>query len=403
MRIPPTRALEAIQSGQLSPAYIFLGQEIYWRDRLLVAMRRAIGADDASQSLMAVSEYDLRGDSLARVLEAARERSLLAPRRLLIVRNAQNLAGQRGGKAGAASRRRAKSSDSPTQSAQPDALSAYFRDPSPDAVLVFEMMDVDLDSDDWRERERVQSRLEALGTLCDVVLLAAPSFGDAMELVREEAAARGCAISPDAAELLLTSFDRDMGRIRMELEKLSVARPEISRPELSRAELSRPGAPAPGSSQQGFQIEVEDVTRLSAGLSGGSSLPLVDALGSGDPQKALEALAEIERSGRYAPLVLLEVTRYLRQLILLRENKARDPRQASNALWSAHLPAPQHILPSLIEQSRRIKGRNLLSALEAAYEADIALRSSPPSDRIILERFILQFLNLSRSQGTTRS
>ena len=410
MRLPASRALEAIQSGKLSPAYILLGRDIYWRDRLLAALRHAIGADDdSSQSLMAVSEYDLRGDSLARVLEAARERSLLSPRRLLIVRNAQNLAGQRGGKGGAASRRgkssaKASAKSSVSSPPQPDDLTAYFRDPSPDAVLVFEMMDVDLDSDDWREQKSVQSRLEALGTLCDVVLLAAPSFGDAMELVREEAAARGCAISPDAAELLLTSFDRDMGRIRMELEKLSVARPEMSRPELSRPEPSQPGTPASGSSRPGFQIEAEDVTRLSAGLSGGSSLPLVDALSSGDPQKALEALAEVERTGRYAPLVLLEVTRYLRQLVLLREKKVRDSRQAASVLWSARLPAPQGILSSLIEQSRKIKGRNILSALEAAYHAEIALRSSPPSDRIILERFVLRVLNLSRPPASpTRS
>ena len=411
MRLPASRALEAIQSGKLSPAYILLGREIYWRDRLLAALRRAIGADDASpQSLMAVSEYDLRGDSLAHVLEAAREPSLLAPSRLLIVRNAQTLAGQRAvaqrGVANAARRRSkssakssAKSSKSAASSsppAQPDPLTAYFRDPSPDAVLVFEMMDVDLDSDDWREQKNVQSRLEAVGTLCDVVLLAAPGFGDAMDLVREEAAARGSAISPDAAELLVASFDRNMGRIRMEIEKLSTAHPgEID------AKFSEESST---NLQKASKITAEDVTRLSAGLSAGSSLPLVDALGSGDPEKALEALADVERSGRYAPLVLLEVTRYLRQLILLREKKVRDPRQASSALWSAGLPAPQHMLPSLIEQARRIKGRNLLSALAAAYDAEIALRSSPPSDRIILERFVLQLLNLSRPQiSVTRS
>jgi DNA polymerase III delta subunit len=186
--------------------------------------------------------------------------------------------------------------------------------------------------------------------------------------------------------LLVTSFDRDMGRIRMEIEKLSAAHPEQSSEE----------PPKPST------ITAEDVARLSAGLSGGSSLPLVEALGSGNPEKALEALADVERSGLYAPLVLLEVTRYLRQLILLREKKVRDPHQASTALWSARLPAPQGILPSLIQQSRRIKGRNLLSALEAAYKADIALRSSPPSDRIILERFVLQFLSLSRPSLSSR-
>ena len=390
MRLPPSRALEAIQSGKLSPGYILLGREIYWRDRLLAALRHAIGADDPTQSQMAVSEYDLRSDSLVRVLAAARESSLLAPRRLLVVLNAQGLSPQRAGKKKKSPRRRGKSASSPPRSSKtpdlaekPVGLSAYFRDPCPDSVLVLEMMDVDLDSDDWREREKVQSRLEAVSSLCDVVLLAAPGFGDAMELVRQEAAARGCAISPDAAELLVRALDRNMARIRMEIEKLSVSR---AKPPRSKA----------------LQIEVEDVTRLSAGLASGASQPLVDALSSGDPGKALDAIAEVERSSRYAPLVLLEVARYLRQLVLLREKKVRDSRQASSALWSARLPAPQGMLPSLIAQARRTKGHSLLSALQATYDAEIALRSSPPSDRIVLERFIMQLLNLFRPSAPLR-
>ncbi len=384
MRFPPSRALEAIQAGKLSPGYVFFGKDVYWRDRLMAALRLALGSDP---SAMAVSEYDLRGDSLNRVLEAARERSLLAPRRLLIVRNAQSLASRRRGEGEAPARARGKASSRQAkvlpQHPQSDELSAYFQDPSPDCVLVFEMTDLDLDSDDWREREKVQSRLEAVGSLCDVVLLAAPSFGDAMQLVREEAAARGCAISPEAAEQLVAGFDRDMGRIRMELEKLSACHPEPPRSGV-------------------LQIEAEDVSRLSAGPAGGSHIPLVDAIGSSAPAKALEALFEVERSGRYAPLVLLELTRYLRQLILLRENKVRDPRHASSVLWSAKLAAPQSLMPALIEQSRRIKGRHLLRAIEAAYEAEIALRSSPPSDRIILEQFVLRMLKLSGSAASSR-
>jgi len=376
MRLPAARALDAIQSGKLSPGYIFLGKDIYWRDRLLAALRRALGVEDAA---MAVSEYDLRSDPVVRVLDAARERSLLAPRRLLIVRNAQSLGSRRRTETEGSSRRKKTPSSQPARS---DALSDYFRDPNPDAVMVLEMMDVDLDTEEWRERERVQSRLESCGTLCDIVLLAAPSFSDAIRLVRDEAEARGCAISPDAAELLLAAFDRDMGRIRMELEKLSVSIPE---------------APPLTAKRTEGRIELEDVWRLSVGAAGGSGLPLVEALGSGDRLKALGALAEIERSGMYAPLVLLELTRYLRQLILLREQKVRDPRQASSVLWSARLPASQSLLPFLLDQSRKIKGRSLLSALQASYEAEIALRSGPPSDRVILERLVLQIVQLSHA------
>ena len=359
MRLPPSRALEIIQAGRLSAGYLLLGKEIYWRDRIIEALRKALGTD---QVAMGIAEFDLREDSLSRVLEAARERSLLSPRQLLIVRNAQSLSSRQRGEGEGPPARRGKGSQ------QPEELSAYFRDPNPDSVLVLEMMDVDLDSDDWREREKVKSRLEAFGSLCEVVLLAAPGLGEALQLVREETAARGLTISPEAAERLVTDWNRDIGRIRMELEKLSLFDPDKTR------------------------IEAADLNLWSGVATGAPSLPLIEAIGSGDVRKALEALGEVERTGRYPPLVLLEVTRYLRQLILLKEKKIREPRQAANVLWGARLPAPQGYLPSLLDQSRRFSGRSLLKALQFAYEAEVSLRSSPPEDRIIMERFVLQLM-----------
>ena len=364
MRLPPSRALEIIQAGRLSAGYLLLGKEIYWRDQIIEALRKALGTD---QVAMGIAEFDLREDSLSRVLEAARERSLLSPRQLLIVRNAQSLSSRHRGEGEGSPARRGKGSQ------QPEELSAYFRDPNPDSVLVLEMMDVDLDSDDWREREKVKSRLEAFGSLCEVVLLAAPGLGEALQLVREETAARGLTISPEAAERLVTDWNRDIGRIRMELEKLSLFDPDKTR------------------------IEAADLNLWSGVATGAPSLPLIEAIGSGDARKALEALGEVDRTRRYPPLVLLEVTRYLRQLILLKEKKVREPRQAANILWGARLPALQSFLPSMLEQSRRFSGRSLLKALQLAYEAEVALRSSPPEDRIIMERFVLQLMKALQS------
>ena len=359
MRLPAARALELIEAGKLSAGYLFLGHELYWRDRIIAALRAALRLDPVA---MGISEFDLRADSLSRVIEAARERSLLSPRQLLIVRNAPALTSRRRGEP---EEQPARGEKSPKRS---DELAAYFRDPNPDSVIVLEMMDVDLDTDDWREREKVQSRLESFGNLCDVVLLASPSLGDAMQLVQEETAARGHAISPEAAEQLLAAFDRDMGRVRMELEKLCLYDPEKKR------------------------IETEDLNVWGSGPAEGGDLALTEAIGARDPQKALEALAEVERSGRYAPLVVLEITRYFRQLILLKEKKVREPRQAANSLWAARLPAPQGSLPRMLEQARSTSGRVLLRALRLAYEAEVALRSGPPEDRIILERFVLQIM-----------
>ena len=364
MRLPAARALELIEAGKLAAGYLLLGNEIYWRDRIIAALRKALRLDPVA---MGISEFDLRADSLSRVIEAARERSLLSPRQLLIVRNAQALT----------SRRRGEAEDQPVRGEKSpkrsDELAAYFRDPNPDSAIVLEMMDVDLDTDDWREREKVQSRLESFGNLCDVVLLGSPSLGEAMQLVQAEATARGHSIAPEAAEQLLAAFDRDMGRIRMELDKLCLYEPGKKR------------------------IEAEDLNVWGSGPAEGGNLALTEALGSHDSRKALEALAEVERSGRYAPLVVLEITRYFRQLILLKEKKVREPRQAANSLWAARLPAPQGSLPRMLEQARSTSGRVLLCALRLAYEAEVALRSGPPEDRIILERFVLQLMKPSQT------
>jgi DNA polymerase III delta subunit len=369
MRLSPARSLERIQAGKLSAGYLLLGKEIYWRDRIIEALRKALGAEQAA---MGIAEFDLRGDSLSRVLEAARERSLLSPRQLLIIRNSQSLS-SRQRKEGEGEPAPARRGRLGRTSQSPDDLAAYFRDPSPDSVLVLEMMDADLDSDDWRERDKVKARLEAFGNLCDVVLLAAPSLGEAMQLAQQEAAARGLTFTPEAAERLVTEWDRDMSRIRMEIEKLSLFDPGKTR------------------------IEAEDLNRWTGSAAGAPGLPLIEAIGSGNARTALEALGEVDRSGRYPPLVLLELTRYLRQLILLKENKVREPRQAANVLWGARLAAPQSFLPSLLEQSRKFSGRSLLKSLQLAYDAEVALRSSPPADRIILENFVLRLMKPIRS------
>lgn len=369
MQVSATRALENIQKGTLSSGYLLFGKQLYWRDRIHEALRKVFGQNGEG---MGIAEFDLRQDSLGRVLEEARALNLLAPRQLLFVRNAQALGSQRRRKAGKV----AAGGDS--QNKATDDLSAYFLRPNPSTTLVFEMMDVDLESDDWREREKAKNRLAAFGDLCDVILLVSPNFREALELLRQETAAMKRKISLVAAEQLLAAFDRDMSRIRMELEKICLYNPEKE------------------------SIGMEDLEPMVPSLAGKASTSLAEAIGSGDRQKALEILEELERSGKYPPLVVSEVARYLRQLILLKENRVRDPRQAGKVLWSAKLPAPPNVLPALLGQARNFTGAQLLHGLQLAFEADVALRSSPPREKIILERFILQLLH-SRRANAARS
>ena len=299
-------------------------------------------------------------------------------RQLLFVKNAQNLLARRGRDAEAhADPTESSQEEAPKQpKKQSDSLTAYFSNPNPSSTLVFEMTDVNLESDDWREREKAKSRIEAFESICEVVLIGSPDFEEAVELVRRAAAEHGQKITPQAAEQLVAAFHRNMAEIQLEVEKLCLYDPEKGR------------------------IDSDDLNRMIGGASGQSSAGLSDAIGARDATAALKILDGLRRGGKYAPLVIAEVARYLRQLILLKESKVRDERQAARVLWDSKLGAPQGVIPELLRQARNFTGAELLRGLDLAFKADLALRSSPPDEALILERMILELLRPGRPAGS---
>ena len=100
----------------------------------------------------------------------------------------------------------------------------------------------------------------------------------------------------------------------------------------------------------------------------------------------------LHNQSEYAPLVAGEVASYLRQLILLKEAGVRDPRQASRVLWSGKVPAPPDQMGELLRQARGFSARHLARSMRLAYRTDIALRSSPPDERALLERLVLSIM-----------
>ena len=355
--IPAARALENIRKKKLAPGYALIGRQIYWRDQIWAALREALGlADSASGGGLA--EMDLKQCSLDEVIGQALSRSLWSPKQLILVRNV-----------GAPGGAKAK-----------EVLAEYFKQPNPDAVLVFEMLDVDPDSGDWREKEKAKSRIETWDGICDAVLLLAPDVDDAVRFVVAQAQQRGFKIDGQAAEQVVTLLDRDMGRMASAVESLTL---------YAAGAVEGPDA---GPNQDNAEISEADVRMMlgtGAGQAGGS---LPAAVGSANPQRAVEAIAEMHQQSEYAPLVVGEVTRYLRQLMLLKDAGIRDPRQASRVLWSGKVPAPPDQMGELLRQARGFSARHLARALRLAYRTDIALRSSPPDERALLERLLLSIM-----------
>ncbi|MSO20233.1 MAG: DNA polymerase III subunit delta [Acidobacteria bacterium] len=341
--IPASRVLENIRKGKLSPGYALIGRQVYWRDRIWAALREAMGLAADGNGLI---ELDLKQTSLDAVIGQAQSRSLWAPRQLLLVRNV-----------GAPGGAKAK-----------ELLGEYFKSPNPDAVLVFEMLDVDPDSGDWREKEKAKSRIETWDGLCDAVLLVAPDVDDAVRFVIEQATERGVKINAQVAERIVTLLERNMGRMAAAVESLALY--ADGQPEISEADVAL-------------------MLGSGAGPTGGS---LAAAVGSASARRAVETIAELHQQSEYAPLVAAEVVRYLRQLMLLKEAQVRDPRQASRVLWTGKVPAPPDQMGELLRQARGFSAKHLARAMRLAYRTDIALRSSPPDERALLERLILSIM-----------
>src|SRR5262249_34948122 len=155
-----------------------------------------------------------------------------------------------------------------------------------------------LDADDWRDKEKIRTRQEHWDDLAEIVLLASPGMAECLELIRREAGQRGRKISLQAAEHLAAKLDCGLGRIGRELEKLCLYRGD------------------------GDEISESDVEYLVGESGGRSNLSLADALSTGSSEKILNAFNESVPRGAYLPLILAEVARYLRQLLLLHESRA---------------------------------------------------------------------------------
>ncbi len=340
MSIPASRALANIGKGKLANGYLLMGSQLYWRDRIWAGLRKATGLEKSTESLL---EMDLKHCSVDQVLGAAMEQSLWSSQRLILVPNAHLLSGPK----------------------NREALKQYFQSPNPSSILVFEMMDTDPESEDWREREKAKGRVEAWEDVCTVVLLNSPGMGEAVELVQKEAEMRNLRMEPDAAGRLVLAMDRDLARLVNEVEKLALYK-------------------------QGQEtITGQDVALMVGGEGGTAAVSITEAIGTGDTLKLLEAVAETKQQYDYLPLLVGEVARYLRQLILLRDGRPRDSRQASGILWGARLPAPPNLVPELLRQAKRFSTNHLLRCLKMAQRTDMALRSSPVDEGLIFERFVL--------------
>ena len=84
------------------------------------------------------------------------------------------------------------------------------------------------------------------------------------------------------------------------------------------------------------------------------------------------------------------LARTFRQMLVISERNVRDSRALWQVLWQG-FRVPPFAAEDIIRQARRFKSRRELTrAIRLIARADLAVRSNPPSKRLVLENLILE-------------
>jgi len=350
---PSEKFVAEVAGRKLRPGYVFIGDEVFFRDRCRQALlEHLVPADLRDFSL---HDLDLSEVSVAELINRARTPSLMAPFQVFFIRGVKSLY-TRG-----------------SHAEEFAAIEAYLKDPNPDAVLIFVADHISIPADvrrmELQHRDRYERIRETLGEYCGMVELARVEESDGMRWIIEHAQQQGVRVEQDAARELIDALGADMMLVSGELEKLILYIGEKR------------------------HITLGDVETLVLAAKQRSLYELTDAISAKDKARALAVLDALLLSGEGDDAAighLYMLARTFRQMLVILEKGVRDSRTIWQALWQG-FRVPPFAAEDIIRQARRYKSRRELTrAIKLVARADLALRSNPPSKRLVLEQLVIE-------------
>ena len=346
------RFASEIAGRKLRPAYVLVGDEVFFRKRCRDAILQSLILPEMRD--LSVYEFDLADTDVSEILDRARTPSLMAPFQVFFIRGVKTLYA-RG-----------------SQKDKFEAIEAYAKNPNPDALLIFVADHISIPADAHRmeltDRERYERIRENLGEYCGIVELAGVEESQAVRWLNGEAERQNAKIDSDAARELVDALGGDMMMIASELEKLLLFVGEKKR------------------------VTLGDVETMVLAAKQRSLYELTDAISAKDRVRALQVLDAILSSGDGEEAAighLYMLAKTFRQMLVISERNVRDSRALWQALWQG-FRVPPFAAEDIIKQARRYKSRRELTrALRLIARADLALRSNPVSKRLLLEKLVL--------------
>jgi DNA polymerase-3 subunit delta len=357
---PAERFVAEVQSRKLRPAYVFVGDEAFFRARCREAVLTHLIPNDMRE--FSLYELDLSDVSIAEVLDRARTPSLMAPFQVFFVRGVKQLYG------------RGSHED------EFAAIEQYVKSPNPDALIIFVADHISIPADVRRmeltDKDRYEKIRDTLGDYCGVVEFARVEESEAVRWVIEAGASQGIKVENDAARELVDALGSDMMMISVELEKLALYVAEKKR------------------------ITLGDVETMVLAAKQRSLYELTDAISARNRVKAmgvLEAILSTTEGEEAAIGHLYMLAKTYRQMLVISEKNVRDSRALWQVLWQG-FRVPPFAAEDVIKQARRFKSRrDLTRGLRLIARADLALRSNPVSKRMVLENLVMDLASEPRA------
>ena len=168
------RFVADVKARKLAPGYVFVGDEAFFRKRCREAILQHLVPAEVRE--LSLYDMDLAEVELQQILDQARTPSLMSPFQVFFIRGVKNLYG------------RGKHDE------EFAAIEDYFKNPNPDAMLVFVADHISIPADarrmDLTDKERYERIRETLGEYCPVLEFARVDEGDAVKWAIETAGCR---------------------------------------------------------------------------------------------------------------------------------------------------------------------------------------------------------------------
>jgi len=321
--------LQKLIKGRQLPAVLYLfGTEPFLAQRTLRQIEKALltpGSEDFNRQIFSAPNLQVQD-----VVDACQTFPAFAERRLVLVRDAQNLS-----------------------AGDYEALQSYIEAPAAETCLVFSGTKID----SRRKFFQILKQRDALVEFKALNERQLPSF------IRQHLDEQGYSVTGDALSLFVNRVGSSLHEVMTELEKLCLY---AGTPRL---------------------LDVPDVQAVVSSVRAENVFEIGNAVGRQDPARALKLGRHLVTDGE-APLKILSLlTRHFRQLWKVRELQA-EGRPARDIARAAGVPP--FVVDGLMAQGKRYSRQDFRRAFRLFVEADLAMKSSGPQAEVVLEQLLLR-------------